>query len=488
MATRDRVARRPAATQPVPAPPREPAYAPEGASKHLPPLEYRDIPPAPSFWKVVGPSVVLVGVGISSGEFIIWPYITSQVGLIFLWAAAAGIFMQLILNMEIERYTLATGETAIVGFARSWKPWGLFFIAGAVIPNFWPGWATSSATLTTFAIGGGNPTTLAIIFLVVMGLTLTLSPVVYKTMERIEFLKVGVVLTFLAIVLVAGISGDAYSDVPMAVTDAGWASGIDVAVVLGALAFAGAGGVNNLCQSNWIRDKGFGMGKHIPHVVSPITGEDQATPSTGYMMRPDEANVSRFNDWWRVANKEQFFVFFLCGLAAILVFSLLAYSTVFGKDLGETLDFVEGEGNILKQDIGTWFGTLFWAIGAASLFAGSLGILDYVARVSADVIKTLYTRESARITESKIYFLFVWGEIALGTIVLLSGFDQPLALLIVASSLNGVVMFFYSMLLIRLNRKGLPVPIRVRGLRLGLLYVISAVFGVLSVWLLLAQL
>ena len=55
------------------------------------------------------------------------------------------------------------------------------------------------------------------------------------------------------------------------------------------------------------------------------------------------------------------------------------------------------------------------------------------------------------------------------------------------SSLNGVVMFFYSMLLIRLNRKGLPVPIRVRGVRLALLYVISAVFGVLSVALLISQ-
>jgi hypothetical protein len=139
MATRERVVRPPAAAS------QEPAYAPEGASAHLPPLEYRDIPAAPSFRKIIGPSVVLVGIGTSSGEFIIWPYITSQVGLIFLWAALAGIFMQFILNMEIERYTLATGETAIVGFARSWKPWGLVFIAGAVIPNFWPGWATSSA-------------------------------------------------------------------------------------------------------------------------------------------------------------------------------------------------------------------------------------------------------------------------------------------------------------------------------------------------------
>jgi hypothetical protein len=324
--------------------------------------------------------------------------------------------------------------------------------------------------------------------LVVMGVALTASPVVYRTMEKIEFAKVGVVLLFLVVALVAGISGSAYSDVPKAVTDAGWPSGIDVAVILGALAFAGVGGVNNLCQSNWIRDKGFGMGAHIPHVVSPLTGEDQAKPSTGYMVKQDEENLARFWGWWAVAKKEQFFFFFCTGLVTILVFSLLAYSTVFGQDLGEQLDFVEGEGNALKEAVGPWFGTLFWGIGAVSLFAGSLGILDYVARVSADVLKTIYARESQRLTESWIYFGFVWGEIALGTIVLLSGFDQPLGLLIVASSLNGVVMFIYSILLIRLNRRGLPVPIRVRGARLVLLHVIAAVFGVLSVWLLLAQL
>jgi hypothetical protein len=44
-----------------------------------------------------------------------------------------------------------------------------------------------------------------------------------------------------------------------------------------------------------------------------------------------------------------------------------------------------------------------------------------------------------------------------------------------------------SLLLIKLDRQGLRVPIRVRGLRLYLLWAIAAVFGVLSVWLLLAQ-
>ena len=35
--------------------------------------------------------------------------------------------------MEIERYTLATGETAVTGFTRLWKPWGVLFIAMTVI-------------------------------------------------------------------------------------------------------------------------------------------------------------------------------------------------------------------------------------------------------------------------------------------------------------------------------------------------------------------
>ena len=55
------------------------------------------------------------GVGLSSGEFILWPYIASQVGLVFLWGALLGVVTQFFLNMEIERYTLATGETALTG-------------------------------------------------------------------------------------------------------------------------------------------------------------------------------------------------------------------------------------------------------------------------------------------------------------------------------------------------------------------------------------
>src|ERR1044072_5800674 len=85
-------------------------------------VEERELPQAPPLRRIVGPSVILVGVGIASGEYILFPYIASQVGLVFLWAAFVGLLTQFFINMEIERYTLATGETAVTGFQRPWEP------------------------------------------------------------------------------------------------------------------------------------------------------------------------------------------------------------------------------------------------------------------------------------------------------------------------------------------------------------------------------
>ena len=43
------------------------------------------------------------------------------------------------------------------------------------------------------------------------------------------------------------------------------------------------------------------------------------------------------------------------------------------------------------------------------------------------------------------------------------------------------MMFMYSLLLLIMNRRSLPAPIRVRGLRAGVLVFSFAFFGVLSV-------
>ena len=255
------------------------AYAPEPPSHHLPPMGYADMPEPLPLRKILGPSVILAGLGVGSGEYILWPYITTNVGLGFLWAAVVGVTIQYFLNMEIERYTLATGETAVAGFARFWKPWGVLFCVFTIVPNMWPGWGTAGATILTYLIGG-NPNVIAIILLISIGVALTASPVVYQTLEKAEFFKVGLTIVFLAIAVFAAIKASAWADLPDAVTGFGNIPSDEVAIatILAGLVFAGAGGANNLVQSNWIRDKGFGMGAYVPHIVSPVTGEDQAAP------------------------------------------------------------------------------------------------------------------------------------------------------------------------------------------------------------------
>lgn len=75
-------------------------------------------------------------------------------GLVFVWAAMVGLLTQFVLNMEIERSTLATGETALTGFSRYWRHGGLVFAVMTYFANLWPGWATSSATLVSYLFGG----------------------------------------------------------------------------------------------------------------------------------------------------------------------------------------------------------------------------------------------------------------------------------------------------------------------------------------------
>jgi hypothetical protein len=457
-----------------------PSAADAFPSKNLPRPEVRDLPDAPlRYRKLIGPGIVAAGVGLASGEFILFPYIASQVGLVFVWAAMVGLITQYFINLEIERYTLATGETALTGFSRYWRHWGLVFALLTYFANLWPGWATSSATLASYVFGG-TPTYIAIGMLVSIGLILTLAPVVYVALERAQMLKVAAVILLFVVGAVVAVGADAWADVGQVVTRPRIpVEALGFATLLGALAFAGAGGGQNLVQANWIRDKGFGMGAYVPRLVSPITGQPEAAPSTGYAFEPTPANMSRWRGWWKFANLEQIFTFVLITFLTILFTSLLAYSTVFGREgLANNISFIKTEGEVLAERVGSWFKFFFWIIGSFSLYAAALGIVDYTSRLAADVLKTSYARNAS---ESKIYAGLVWGLVAVGILVLLVGFDQPIVLLVIAAVVGGFMMFIYSGLLILINRRTLPAPIRVRGARLAMLVWAVLLFGTLSV-------
>jgi Mn2+/Fe2+ NRAMP family transporter len=457
-------------------------------SRVLPAIGSQDLPEPIPVRKLLGASVVILATALGSGEFIIWPYITTQIGISFLWLAALGFFLQFVINMEIERYTLATGETAVTGFTRFWKPWGIVFILGAILPNAFPGWATGGATLFTYLFGFGSIPIIATLVLVATALALTLSPVVYQALEKIQMVLVGIIMVFLIVGVFVATKASAWASVvtqaPGSVTGVpGAIAALGAATFLGAIAFAGAGGANNLTQSNYIRDKGLGMGSRMPKIVSPITGEEVAAPSLGYTFPVNEENMRRWNSWWKVANREHFITFFCLGLFTLLMLSVLVWSTVGSQNIGEDLEFINSEAQVLGNEIGGWFRSFFLFAGMVVLFSTSIGIMDYVSRLSASEMKVSFFPNSQTITESRIYFTIAWIIAIGGSLILLAGLEAPLVLLIIAASGGGVVMFFYSGMLILMNTRVLPDPIKLKGWRLVVMWITFLIFAVLSIYL-----
>jgi ABC-type multidrug transport system fused ATPase/permease subunit len=458
--------------------------------RYLPGVPYRDLPEPTTLKRIVGPSVVLLAVSIGSGEYVLWPFISSRVGVALLWIAMIGILTQYFINMEIERYTLATGETSVTGFTRLWRHWAWLFILFTAIPWMWPGWATGASTTAGFVFGWetGSATNniVTVLGLLAIGIALTVSPVVYNMVEKFQMVLIFVFLIFAVLIATDAATWGAV------VTDAGLPSivggpisdpAITVAVLLGALAFAGAGGTVNLAQSNWIRDKGLGMGAYIPKIESPITGAPEAVASIGAIFPEDEENMRRWRGWWRLANQEQFIFFFLLGLLAIVILAVLTAATVFGQELEGGFAFIRAEGEVLGERLGAWVRPFFWLTGTVVLFSTNLGVLDHVGRVIADVLKTNWFRDNDAWSESKLYFTIVWAEIVIGSLILVTAIDQPLLLLVIASSLNGIVMFIYSILLIQLNRTALPGAIKIRGGRLAAMLWSVLFFGYFTLFL-----
>ena len=470
----------------------ERAHAPRSPSDTLPPMEFRDLPEPVPLRRIVGASVIILATAIGSGEFVLWPYITTQVGLVFMWGAILGFAIQFFINMEIERYTLATGESVVTGFARYWKPWWWLFIIMALGQNFWPGWATGAATTLTFAfdIGEGAILPITILGLISIGVALTVSPVVYQTVEKIQAAMVICIMAIVIIGVFVATSAEAWGTLLTDFSNVGRVplniEGLSIAAILGALAFAGAGGANNLVQSNYIRDKGMGMGQNMPRLVSPITGEDQAAPSTGYIFETNVTNMRRWNGWWRVANIEQFLIFFLIGVVTLIIFSVIAFTLVpQGAVDTDDFTFIQFQGDALVERVGGWFAFLFFMAGTFALFSTNLGIIDYTCRLAADQLKIHALSRSSFFSESKIYFGLVWMMIVVGASILLLGLNQPLILVIIASSIAGVMMFIYSFLLIRLNQRALPEAIKIKGYRLVVMWISFLFFGfftVLLVW------
>jgi hypothetical protein len=86
---------------------------------------------------------------------------------------------------------------------------------GAILPNLLPGWVTSSATAITFTFGFNQDLYrhIAVGLLVTIGLIVSLSPVIYQSIEKIEMVLVSVILIFLVFAIFIATEGSVWAGV-----------------------------------------------------------------------------------------------------------------------------------------------------------------------------------------------------------------------------------------------------------------------------------
>ena len=457
-------------------------------------VSHHTLPDPPRLFskRVIGPSAVFTALAIGSGELLFWPSLSLPYGAGVLWIALLAVALQYIMDIEIGRYSLATGESVVVGATRLWGGWGWVLLLGTVVPWLWPGWARAGSQLIT-TVYGIPEKPISVFSLIVCGILLASPKSVYRLVEWLQsilliFILVGVFVLFLlaaphakAIVPFwsAFFTGEGIGSL---LSKMFGARSTDFLALLSGFVFAGAGGILNLGYGLLICEKGFGMGRYAKPVLGlrHSFGLERADEITSEIDTHPETKT-RWRRWMSLARREHLLLF-VAGNSFTIVFISLIFFCLMGRQQGgQSMAFLQSVANQFQITVGSWASMLFVAVGYVIFFTSELGIIDITSRLAAGIIHTRY--RTVRLSASAIYHLFVWGEISIG--IALTVFDprQPFWFLVTTGVLNTLVMAIYTVLVMTLNRKRLPTTaraLRVTDVCLGLTAAIYFLFFVLT--------
>jgi Mn2+/Fe2+ NRAMP family transporter len=103
-----------------------------------------------SFLKLAGPGLVVAATGIGSGDVVSATVGGARYGVVLLWAIVAGAFFKFVLSEGIARWQLATGKTALEGWADYLPGWVKWYFGAYLLI-----WTVAVSAALTNATGLG---------------------------------------------------------------------------------------------------------------------------------------------------------------------------------------------------------------------------------------------------------------------------------------------------------------------------------------------
>ncbi|WP_199853875.1 Nramp family divalent metal transporter [Plantactinospora sp. BB1] len=439
----------------------------------LEPMPIRELPKAPPSVHLLGPTVFLVALGVGMGESYMWPRLVLIFGPEIRWLFLIGVTLQAFVMLEMARYAMATGESIFFGAARVFKPLMWFFFSVAILVYIWPGHLSTGAA--AFEEVTGIPWTVsACVGLILVGVVFSLAKVIYPLLESLLGILIGVLVVGTSVV--ASIVGQ-WSDVtstlagmfhfgylPSEAMSAAW-----FPVIVGAIAFAGPSGMQQMWYTLHLRDSGAGMGAHIPKIRGlRHAGDQEEMPSRGFMFDTDNPEeMKKWKGWRRWVTFDALLLFWGVTMLVTISFTVLAQTAVReNPGVGDVIRDGEREAAL------TAMADAFASAGAPVLhgvFLGfialiglnaTLGLFDSFSRGQADMTYH-FVPGAKRFSMSKLYAGFLWGVITFGILILNFGpADGPGAILDVLAFLSTFAMGAYCVVLLLVNNRMLPKPIR----------------------------
>ncbi|WP_246364600.1 Nramp family divalent metal transporter [Kibdelosporangium persicum] len=436
-------------------------------------MPIRTLPEPPPSVHLLGPTVFLVALGVGMGESYMWPRLVLVFGPEIRWLFLIGVTLQAVVMLEMARYAMATGESIFTGAARVFKPIMWFFFVTAILVYIWPGHLSAGAA--AFEQITGIPWVVtACVALVLVGILFSLARVIYNLLENVLALLIGLLVVGTAVIAsMVGSWGDLTTTItgmfnigyfPSGAMNAEW-----FPIVVGAIAFAGPSGMQQMWYTLHLRDSGAGMGSHIPKLRGlRHAGEEEEMPNRGFMFDTENTEEMRkWKGWRRWVTFDALLLFWGVTMLVTISFTVLAQSAARANPDVKTL--IEGGdrsaalaamSDAFAAAGGSVLGTAFFGFIALIGLNATLGLFDSFSRGQADMTY-FFVKGAKRFKMSHLYAFFLWAVIIFGILILNFGpADGPEAVLDILAFLSTFAMGAYCVVLLLVNNKMLPKPIR----------------------------
>lgn len=377
----------------------------------LPAWDVDELPPpkpirARHLLTLIGPGLVLAGGSIGTGEWVMGPKTAAQYGGAMLWIVLVSILAQVVLNTEVMRYTLCTGEPIMTGFLRS-RPGPKFWLITYLlldVGGWWPAQAGLAAQILVVAWQGPGPQdaiskeTVQLVsyaVFVVCAVMVLFGGKVYNTLQWVLGGKFLYTLGYLLLCAVFFVSFQTWGkiwgglfDITRLPRDAAGNPTIDWALLSALAGFSGVGGMGNIMASNFVREKGWGMGAKVGAIPSAIGGHEIQLSHIGTICPSNETTRQRFRGWFRYLTVDQYLVWAAGSLVAMMLPCMLGaeYLRVDSLQASEQWRWAAA----LAQDFGASRGEIFRTLtllaGLVIMVPGQFYSVDVTARRWTDAV------------------------------------------------------------------------------------------------------